>query len=106
MEAVPVTEGTKMAKYKVAHIHEQGNDMIIIPLDSSFNSKTDGQQADAMEAFQIAASSAGLRGSVVLIWKSGSYVKFRGPQQWHPFLKSPGIYQLVMANINKELTIH
>ena len=95
-----------MAKYKFAHIHEQGNDMIIIPLDSSFNNKTDQQQADEMESFQIAASSAGLRGLVVLIWKSGSYVKFRGPQQWHPFLKSPGIYQLVMSNINKELTIH
>ncbi|KPB94809.1 hypothetical protein [Pseudomonas syringae group genomosp. 3] len=95
-----------MAKYKVAHIHEQGNDMIIIPLDSSFNSKTGHQQADAMQGFQVAASSAGLRGQVVLIWQSGGYVKFIGPQQWHPFLKSPGIYQLVMANINKELTIH
>lgn len=95
-----------MARYKVAHIREQGNDMIIIPLDSSFNNKTSHQQTEAMEGFQIAASSAGLRGQVVLIWKSGNYVKFIGPQQWHPFLKSPGIYQLVMANINKELTIH
>lgn len=94
-----------MAKYKIAHVREQGQQMIIAPLDSSFHNKSQQAQREFMNAFQLAASSAGLAGSVVLIWEYGNTVHFMAPQQWHPFFRSPGIYQMVMANINKELTI-
>ncbi|WP_095083712.1 hypothetical protein [Pseudomonas sp. Irchel s3h17] len=95
-----------MAKYKIAHIKEQGQQMIIAPLDSAFNNRTQQAKNDFMEAFQIAATSAGLAGRVALIWKSGSMVHFMAPQPWHPFFRSQGIYQTIMANINKELTIN
>lgn len=95
-----------MAKYKIAHVREQGQQMIIAPLDGSFNNRSQQEKNDFMEAFQIAASSAGLAGQVALIWKSGSTVHFMAPRPWHPFFQSRGIYQLVMTNINKELTIH
>lgn len=95
-----------MAKYKIAHIKEQGQQMIIAPLDSSFNSRTQEEKNDFLDAFQTAATSAGLAGRVALIWKSGNMVHFMAPQPWHPFFRSQGIYQLIMSNINKELTIH
>ncbi|WP_321346442.1 hypothetical protein [Halopseudomonas oceani] len=95
-----------MAKYKIAHIREQGQDMIIVPLDSSFNLKSQHDQNEVMDALQAAATSAGLAGHVVLIWKNSNTVRFMAPPQWHPFFKSPGIYQLVMSNLNKELTIY
>lgn len=95
-----------MAKYKIAHVSEQGQQMIIAPLDSSFHSRSQQAKNEFMNAFQMAASSAGLAGSVALIWESGSMVHFMAPQPWHPFFKSQGIYQMVMSNINKELTIH
>ena len=93
-----------MAKYKVAHIREQGIDLIVAPLDSSFNSRTSQDQQDFIAMLQACATSAGLAGVVVPIWMSGSSVKFIAPPNWHPFFKSPGIYQRVIASINKELT--
>ncbi len=33
-----------MAQYKIAHLREQGQDMIIIPLDNSFEHKTQHDQ--------------------------------------------------------------
>ncbi|PJI50789.1 MAG: hypothetical protein CTR55_00380 [Pseudomonas sp.] len=94
-----------MAKYKFAHIREQGQDMIIVPVDSTFGSKSDQTQQDFIDAFQAEVSRAGLAGTVVPIWKSGRQVYFIAPRPWHPFFKSPGIYELVLANINKELTV-
>ena len=94
-----------MAKYKIAHIRQQGQQMIIAPLSPSFHNKTQQAKGEFMSAFQIAASSAGLAGSVALIWTYGNTVHFMAPKPWHPFFRSPGIYQMVMANINKELTI-
>ncbi|PWE39599.1 hypothetical protein C9I50_18180 [Pseudomonas prosekii] len=95
-----------MARYRIAHIKEQGQQMIIAPLDSSFNSRSQDEKNDFMNAFQAAATSAGLAGRVALIWKSGSMVHFMAPQPWHPFFRSQGIYQTIMSSINKELTIH
>lgn len=106
VEAAPPTEGNKMAKYKIAHISEQGQQMIIVPLDSTFHNRTQQAKSEFMEAFQIAATSAGLAGSVALIWKSGSMVNFMAPKPWHPFFRGQGIYQRIMASTNKELTIN
>lgn len=95
-----------MAKFDVAHIREQGQDMIIIPLDSSFGRKTGNQQRDTEIALQQAATSAGLAGTVVLIWLEGNRVSFIAPRPWHAFFQSPGIWNLVMNNINKTLTVN
>ncbi|MFT2186349.1 hypothetical protein [Pseudomonas putida] len=94
-----------MAKYKIAHVHHSGQDMIVFPLDSSFGSKSESQQQDIMDSLQQAAWSADLAGHVVAIWKSGNRVYFRAPPAWHSFFRSPNIWGWVMANINKELTI-
>lgn len=94
-----------MAKYDVAHIREQGQDMVIIPVDAAFTRKSASDQDDIHNSLQYAASDAGLKGNVVLIWNTGRQVGFRAPRQWHPFFKSPGIWQLVMRNINRTLTI-
>lgn len=94
-----------MPQYDVAHLHEQGQDMVIIPVDAAFSRKPDSDQEDIHSALQYAASEAGLKGRVVLIWNSGRQIGFRAPQQWHPFFRSQGIWQLVMRNINRTLTI-
>lgn len=94
-----------MAKYKFAHIREQGQDMIIVPLDSSFGHKPQQTQQDFIDAFQAEVRRAGLAGTVVPIWRSGRQVSFIAPRPWHPFFKSPGIYDRVLASINKELTV-
>lgn len=53
-----------MSKYKIAHLREQGQDMIIIPLDDSFHHKSNSEQQDLIASLQAYASSARLAGTV------------------------------------------
>ena len=92
-----------MAKFKVAHLNQQGQNMVIFPLDSSYDRKTEAEQLEAMAALQACSIAAGLAGQVVVIWKSGRNTKFRAPQLWHAFFKSVTYEQIVMS-INKEVT--
>ncbi|MEN6631789.1 MAG: hypothetical protein ABFD84_05135 [Candidatus Polarisedimenticolia bacterium] len=93
-----------MTTLQVAHIREQGQDMIIAPLDRSFDHKTADQQQAAVAEIQMAATSAGLRGIVAVVWIGpGGRMKFIAPPPWHPFFRSLDIQQ-VMANLNRSLT--
>ena len=92
-----------MATYKIAHLREQGQDMIIVPLDSSFGSKSDGDQSDFIAALQYCARAAGLAGTVVTVWRSGSSHRFIAPRNWHAFFRTLP-YGRIIANLNKELT--
>ena len=93
-----------MTTLDVAHIREQGQDMIIVPLDRSFDHKTESQQQAAIYEIQSAANNAGLRGTVVAVWPASSGgMKFRGPQPWHPYLRGLSLQQ-ILASVNKKLT--
>lgn len=92
-----------MAKFEVAHIREQGVDLIIAPLESSFGRQSDADQEEFIEALQMCASSAGLAGTVVPVWREGNSHRFIAPKNWHPFFKSFG-WNDIIRNINKELT--
>jgi hypothetical protein len=92
-----------MPRFKVAHIREQGNDMIIILVASSFGSKSSSDQQQAQTELQLHARAAGLAGIVVPVWDSGGgRMRFFAPHQWHPFFTSINL-QFIAANINKEL---
>ena len=60
-----------MPNLKIAHLNEQGQDMIIVPLDRSFGHKTEDDQYEAIDEIQRHALGAGLRGTVVPVWDSG-----------------------------------
>jgi hypothetical protein len=92
-----------MTQIDVAHIHEQGQDMIIAPLDGSFDHKTSQQQQAVVAQIQIAANGAGLKGTAAVVWPSGRSMKFIAPQPWHPFFRSIDM-RWVMANVNHSLT--
>ncbi|MES2178010.1 MAG: hypothetical protein V4550_09115 [Gemmatimonadota bacterium] len=95
-----------MTTFDVAHILEQGQNMIIVPMRSDFRHKSDSDQASISIALQTAARSAGLAGQVVTVWDAGSgRMGFRGPKPWHGFLGSISL-QWVAANINKRITIN
>ena len=84
--------------------NEQGVDLIVVFLGSSFEQRTPDDQLEAVDALQACATAAGLRGTVVPVWKVGSGMRFIAPPNWHPFFRSDGIYQMLLANINRELT--
>lgn len=92
-----------MAQYRIAHLREQGQDMIIVPLDNSFDRKPQTEQEEIIDSLQMYARSAGLAGTVVPVWESGGRMMFIAPRPWHPFFQSLSL-RAVFANINKTLT--
>lgn len=91
-----------MPRFKVAHIKEQGVDLIIVPLDSSFNLKSQEQQTEIVNDLQAHATAAGLAGIIVPVWTVGSTIYFIAPPNWHPFFRSIS-WNFVLQNINREI---
>lgn len=91
-----------MPRFDVAHVQEQGVDLIIIPLDSSFGLKTQEEQNAARTEFQIQAGSAGLAGTVVLMWDTGGCMGFLAPPNFAPFFQSINL-DWVAANLNRQI---
>ena len=92
-----------MPHFKVAHIREQGQDMLIFPLDGGFHHKANDVQADILDELESRAHGAGLAGGGVAVWESGGRMHFLGPSPWHPFLRSVTM-QWVMMNVNREIS--
>jgi hypothetical protein len=93
-----------MPKFKVANFREQGVDLVVVFLDSSFDRKSPSDQSEIVAALQVCATSADLPGTVIPVWTVGGNMRFIAPQNWHPFFRTPGIYQILVQNVNKELT--
>lgn len=93
-----------MGEFKVAYFKEQGVTLVVIPLDSSFEHKSKEDQSRTVSSLQVCATSAGLAGTVVPVWEYNGSFRFIAPKNWHPFFQTPGIYQRILSNINKELT--
>jgi hypothetical protein len=91
-----------MPRFKVAHLREQGIDLIIIPLDRAFGSKSQSDQQAVIDELQARAASAGLAGTVVPIWESGGRMAFLAPPNWHSYFQSISL-PFVAANLNREL---
>lgn len=92
-----------MPRFDVAHIREQGVDLVIIPLDRSFGHKSENDKESVVSELQARASSAGLAGTVVPVWDNGGgRMAFIAPRNWHPYFKSLSL-QFIAANINREL---
>lgn len=92
-----------MAVYKIAHIREQGVNLIIIPLESAFGMRSLADQRGVIAALQSCASSAGLAGTVVPVWQEGNSHRFIAPQKWKAYFESLG-WNDILRNINKELS--
>ena len=58
-------------KFPFAHIRRQGQDMIIVPVDAAFASKSSKSQQEFVSAFEVAVNRAGLAGHAVAIWNTG-----------------------------------
>jgi hypothetical protein len=73
-----------MPRFKVAHLREQGQDMVIIPLESSFGLKSEQEQNKIINELQRHTQGAGLKGKVIPVWESGGRTYFIAPRPWHP----------------------
>lgn len=92
-----------MPRFKVAHIKEQGQDIVVVPLDSTFGRKMSGEQQAIAAELQLRSRSAGLAGRVVPVWDNGSgRMGFLAPQNWHAFFAGLNL-GWVFTNINREI---
>lgn len=92
-----------MPSLKIAHINQQGVDLIIVPLDTDFGTKTRDEQRQAITELQLRSRSAGLKGTVIPVWDGGGgRMAFNAPQNFHPFFGSISL-AWVHANLNREL---
>jgi hypothetical protein len=92
-------------KLRVAHIHEQGVDLIIVPLDKSFGTQTPQQQQAGIEQMRMSATLAGLAGDVIPVWDLGDgRMSFIAPKNYHPYFTSINL-EFVFANLNSELYV-
>ena len=86
-----------MAAYKVAHVKEQGQDIIFVFVGRQLSDQQ-------LTSLQLCASEARLAGTVVPIWRySFSRFAFTAPLQWHSYISSLTWNCLVRA-INKSLS--
>ncbi len=93
-----------MPKYEVAHIREQGQDMIIFPLEARYGHLSQADQERELDVLQLEANRAGLRGAAVAVWDAGGgRMASRGPHQWQAFLQSISL-PFVRANLNKVIS--
>lgn len=93
-----------MTRLKIAHIREQGANMIIVPMESHFGRKSQFDQNSIISELQARSLSAGLAGRVIPVWDSGGgRMAFIAPENWHGFFRSISL-PFVWRNINKELS--
>jgi hypothetical protein len=89
--------------YEIAHIREQGVDMIIVPLESSFGLQSDQAQRGFIAELTRRARGARLAGGVVPVWEEGSSFAFIAPPNWHGFFRSIDMFYVGCA-VNKTLS--
>lgn len=92
-----------MPSFQVAHIREQGQNMLLFPLNSSFGSKMSDEQHSIIAQLEIRAHRAGLAGKAVAVWESGGQTYTIGPKPWAGFLRSISMH-FVLRNVNKEIS--
>ena len=94
-----------MPTFKVAHIREQGVDLILVPVDRAFGNRPRSDQLAIVAELNALSHSARLAGTVVPVWDyARGQMAFIAPTRWHPFFQSINL-SWVRSRLNRELHI-
>jgi hypothetical protein len=92
-----------MPNLRVAHVREQGIDLIITPLNHVFGHQPRSEQLATVDEIQFRSRQAGLAGTVIPVWDNGGgRMGFIAPAAWHSFFRSLDLHS-VNRSINREL---
>ncbi len=95
-----------METYEVAHLREQGEDIVMVLVAPRFGHLGNRVQNAVRVRLQTASRSAGLAGTVVPVWDAGGgRMGYMAPPQWRSFFNSLSLYD-VAANVNRTLTVY
>jgi hypothetical protein len=95
-----------MPSYKIAHILEQGVNLIIVPMDSVFGNLPRHEQNAEIGRIQMAARRIRppLLGEVIPVWDNPSGgIAFLAPPKYFAFFENISM-EWVWANVNRELS--
>jgi hypothetical protein len=93
-----------MPTFEVAHIKEQGMNLIIVPLASTFGRLSSTEENARTRQLQIRANAAGLAGTVVTVWDGGdNRMGFLALTGFCPFFSGLSLSQ-VQQSINKKIS--
>jgi hypothetical protein len=86
--------------FEVAHINEQGVNVVVVFVDPSVAHKSPQEQNAIAATLEQCAHSANLAGNIAMVWPGG----FWAPQNQHAFFTSPGgSFAALRLRINKKL---
>jgi hypothetical protein len=94
-----------MYKTRIAIFRHQGQEIIVAPLDCSFQDRPPSQQMEALKRLQKSAMKAGLKAPAAAVWKVGAKLHFVGPTEWHPFLRTL-TWNVIIASLSSTLICH
>lgn len=90
-----------MTKFEIAHINEQGVNVVVVFVDAIIAHKSSTEQNEIAASLQLCARSAGLAGNIAMVWPGG----FWAPHNQHSFFGSAGgSYDELAMRVNKNLT--
>ena len=93
-----------MPQFKIAHVKENGVNLISVPLARRFGDLTEGEKNCILTELQDRAVALQLNGRVVPVWDDGGNMRFIAPREWHGFFRSLRL-ATVRANLNRELDL-
>jgi hypothetical protein len=91
-----------MPSIPVAQLHEQGQDMVIVIMDSAFARAAPHHQEATIGQLQALAKLNGLKGAVAMVWDDGGKMNYLAPQPWRDFFSSITLND-VRSRINAEI---
>ncbi len=92
-----------MPSIKVAQLQEQGQDMVIVIMDSAFARASPTQQEATIGQLQSLSNGSGLKGTVAMVWDVDGKMDYLVPQPWHEFFRSLTLDD-VRSRINAEIS--
>ena len=104
-EGNPPTPEARMATFQAAHLSIHGVRVVIVFLDTGFDSETADRRRDLYTVLRNHAARTGLAGDVALVWQDASgRTRFAAPPDQHAFYRIMSYGQL-HAQINQALTV-
>jgi hypothetical protein len=94
--------GASMPSIPVAQLHEHGQDMVIVIMDSAFARAAPNHQEATISQLQALAKLNGLKGTIAMVWDAGGKMDYLVPQPWHEFFRSITLDD-VRGRINAEI---
>jgi hypothetical protein len=92
-----------MPRFELAHISEQGADLLIVPMEDAIRPKGNTEKNAIRNDLQDHAAAAGSTGVVCLVWDAGDgRMAFLAPRNYAELFRSMDL-DFVLENLNEEL---